>query len=983
MFKYLSKKIIAIIPLIALYIGFSQQEASRANWLYPDGNLAATKRVDQPSGEQTINTMSVKWSSAAILGDVKPLVGNVILNDKLFDSFPAAPNEIVAVVGDKLVIIDGRGFIHESEDLPDYVTGVSVLFDTSRTSVSEDVRRKVIMGLETIETSRAELENLPDTLAFAYLAEYDEFFGRPQITKRLSVDMREVAPNFSASVKPFMGLEIDNTLKIYAMVNTARPELDPENTNPTTPPFYRGVFQFDADEQISNFPLTDIGYDTLNIGHIAPEIGFAQPSIALVNNLVSVLVPNQPVDDYSVEFDFRNNLITTVSGAPYMYQFNLSGSNLGTDLIQNHPSSQQDVNGTRTKLRTFYINLFDPDINSEREFVLFSEQYSGVDNSNGQATLQLFYQFRSSNGDQFVPVLDPSNPSYVPVYPGGENHHWSIAVGDLDGRANQELPLYPNNPGNEIIATQTSKDFAFAGSRIHVLRYNGNSERIRKASPPNQFLNPFDTVCTQQINGWVAAVNDLDGNLENQKEEVLIVNGSEIMVLQLRDYDDIEFQSGNRFDTLYTHRFDGETISYASVADIEGDGLNDIIVTTFNRTYVLGNPLGFVLDVTQPVDEETPFCAGDSLEIRWRNLVGSTGDVEIFFRNIETDSLQLIEQNIFNNEESASFSYQVDSALVGQSGYFIVRSMSNPGQLIDSSGIVIFNLPEISDFYMPPANIYKTGDIAEFSGEVFCYDSLELQLSLEGTSWTTVLVDSLQTSSTFLMEYEIPCFDFFNTYSEDADSSVSFRIITHKAGVSNTSSSFDSFIEPADFPFILDSTGTADPTKIFRWDGLFDDFPCDSVLFQFSTGSNTFNFIGQASIEDEEYRWSLPTGLPDQLLIRAECLESCVRTDTLLSGFNTTNIKSISPNPFRPQFEQLEIIYFTLENTNVSIKIYDQSNRLVAEPITNQMRVPNTIYTDRWDGRTLNGSFAHNGLYYIVIEFGDGIKEIYPLYIKK
>src|SRR5690606_28991691 len=115
------------------------------------------------------------------------------------------------------------------------------------------------------------------------------------------------------------------------------------------------------------------------------------------------------------------------------------------------------------------------------------------------------------------------------------NHYWSVAVGNVDGiSSNEELPYYPNNPGREIIVTQSSRDFAVANSRISVLKYIGN-ESIPKTSPPNRFLSPFDTICTQRINGWIAAVNDLDG-ASDQKDEILVVNNSQIMLLQLRDY---------------------------------------------------------------------------------------------------------------------------------------------------------------------------------------------------------------------------------------------------------------------------------------------------------------------------------------------------------------------------------------------------------------------------------------------------------------
>ena len=66
------------------------------------------------------------------------------------------------------------------------------------------------------------------------------------------------------------------------------------------------------------------------------------------------------------------------------------------------------------------------------------------------------------------------------------------------------------------------------------------------------------------------------------------------------------------------------------------------------------------------------------------------------------------------------------------------------------------------------------------------------------------------------------------------------------------------------------------------------------------------------------------------------CEGSCVRIDTLIPDVKLQYISIVSPNPFKPGSEMLEFVYKVPLETNVTIRIYDESNRLVAEPVVNQ-----------------------------------------------
>lgn len=964
--------------MFSLEVFGQSTNASPANWLYPDGNLSATKYIAAKSLTQNLDSIGIKWSNLAISGDVKPLIGNIIRNERLFPSFSFAPNEIVAVVGDKLVVLDAQNKTHTLAELPDFVSGVSVLFDTLQTDYLASVQSNVIMGLETIETSRANMPDLPDTLALTYLAGFNPIFDEPRIIKRLAIDMRDVAPNFSASIKPFFGYQKNGNFTIYAQVNTADPKVDPNYDPSTPPPYYRGVFQFDASIELSNFPLTDIGYELNNILTMAPEVNFAQPSLSKYNNLINVLLPNFPEDKFNIDVNSIAPSFETNSKTPYLYGIDITGPEIFTNGL-GFPLDQ-DVNGKRPKIRNYYVELWNPEASIFDTYILISEQYNGIDGSEGDARLHLF----EKSGD---PILT-SSADIIPTFKGGKNHYWSVATGNLDGTSgNQLLPYYPNNPGNEIIVSQTTRDFAFANSRISVLKFIGNTA-VPKTSPPNRFLSPFDTVCSQRINGWIAAINDFDG-ASNQKDEILIVNNSSIMLLQLRDYESMEFQLGNRFDTLFVQDFPGEIISFATIADLEGDGKNDIIVTTFNKTYVIGSSLTDVIDVIEPTTLAGELCVGDSISIKWRNLVIDDSKVEIYFRDLADTtgsiaSMKLIADTLANNKDTLTYSIQVDSTFAGRTGRFLVRNKINQA-IYDYSGTVTISSNTITLDTTLISSEYRVGDAIDFFGVTYCYDSLEVQYKTSLNDWTRLLLDTLQSSPTFTLSSEVPCVNIFSCDSADIDSTISYRILSYKYDLVIESQSFTTLVRPYRFNLSVDTLPTADPSKFLSWiPSPIKDYTCDSLILSFSIdGGNSYNFIEKVGYLEGKYTWSIPINLPDSVILRACCEASCVRTDTIVSGNKISNIQIVAPNPFRPPFQELEIVYKVPEDANVTISIIDQTNRILAEPVKNAFRKTGYAYTDHWDGRIADGSLSANGLYYIKLSTDKGYTEIYPVFVRK
>ena len=79
----------------------------------------------------------------------------------------------------------------------------------------------------------------------------------------------------------------------------------------------------------------------------------------------------------------------------------------------------------------------------------------------------------------------------------------------------------------------------------------------------------------------------------------------------------------------------------------------------------------------------------------------------------------------------------------------------------------------------------------------------------------------------------------------------------------------------------------------------------------------------------------------------------------------------------------MEVIYQVPVQTNVTVRIFDEDNRLVSERVSNAPRLPEVAYSEHWDGTIWDGSLAHSGLYYVSVELSNGNKDVYPVFVRR
>lgn len=1003
-----SSFVVRILVILVFTAGFAQAQiipASPANWLFPQGNSEALNVQVQPSFlPQSMDSLAVKWVSDELYGDIQPLVGNLVSNEKLISTLPYGPNEIAAVASNggssEVVIIGGDGKVLSRRPAPRFVSNISVLFDSLALLPSTFTTFPVVMGLEVLEHDGGS-----DSLAHAYVAAYDGINDTIQLIKRLTIDLRDYAPNNSASVRPVLGRSDGSEMLVYAIVNMNRPNVP--NPRPIDPPYVRALAQFETRDFTFPFPQPDIvDRDDLRFT-VAPEIVYGSPSFRNDGfGNINGLIPCFPSNSITL-FDpiFSPTFEPTFPDVPYLMQVDMDGASIQGGTAFGEIVDIQLPLRTRPRVRPLYVDLIDAGQGlTEETFILVAEEYSGIpsEGSFGTAGLHLYDAVTG------VPLTFPYDVSPLEEersFEGGQNHGWSIAVGDVDGIFPSLNPTYPNNPGNEIILTQTTKEQSVAGNRLSVLRYRTGA-RIEKPNAQGDSLYYLDTIASQPINGWLACVGDID-RAPDGKFELFVVDGTvnSLLVLNLRDYDEPEMYFGQPFDTLYTYGFGAsENISAVRVVDADGDGKNDILVTTSQRTYLLGTPLKGALVTTYPADPLAPtYCRGDTIDLTWANVFGGNSTVNIYFQPYSPGLVPFgpripIETSYPNALDTMSYIVDIDALNLSGFGRFVIERSPN-ADVGDSTAIVEILAQELTIGGPLALSEYTVDDVVRVTGASQCLTDIVVQYFVQGSStstWQDAGLAVLAPNGTFTFDWTVPCLDIFSCVDNPIDSVVVLRAVGEYPSFTGIIEEFSSevpIIVRSDTMSLSSSPDpfVACPERTIQWQNVPAILDCDSLSLSYSVDGEVWEFIERVAALDGEYRWRVPLGLPDTVTVSVCCNSGCVRNELVVTGTNVQYVDVVAPNPFDPtntppgqSLPGVNVIYTVPAESSVSITVYDQANRIVARPLQNAYREPDVVHCDNWDGLIDEGGrVAPNGMYYLVFETDTGVREVYHVYVAK
>lgn len=952
--------------------------ASSARWTSPKGSWESTRSQFVGSFPQPLDSLVLRWSTNSIAGDIQPLVGNV-LNDSVLPGNVFSPQEILAVVGGDLLILDATGRVAKRTRLPSFVSAVSAVFDENQLPTDVSSRYPSVIALETIERRDSK-----DSLAVAYLAALDSASDSIAIVKRLTVDVAPFSPNLFAAIRPFFAEAQGNSTSVYCSVDMSSPVVD--TLAGSSIPFFRGITAFSVDLRGSSRQLS-VNDTVVNQFTVAPSVSFVQPAVATyVPGLTTCVLPCWP-DTISTAIPYVfNPTRTTIASKAYVtgaiLQSRISPSIAPSELV---PDTTGNVRNVRPRLVPSYVRLTDAVTGTVTPYILVAEEYMGRNGSQGTPGLHL-YDF---TGVRITRSRDTANPSFA----GKMNHGWSIGTGDVDGdTSNRNLPYYPNNRGQEIVVTQTTHELACPGSRLMVLRYNSGS-RIQKESKRTEYLYPFDTLVTQAIPGWVACVGDLD-SASDDKAEIILVDGSTFMVLRMRNYSDVRFTQEDAFDTVFTASFPNENINALSVADIDGDGRNDIVVTTNLRCAVFGQPIRKTLQLLLPgiaTASSVEICSGDSIGVTWKNLYKTQPTVRLLFQEYDSYSVpgrirRVVRASVANLTDTVDVNLLPDSTYFGTMGRFIVQSTSD-SLISDSSCIVVFGKSSISiDSTSIPRSSVSNSTFT-FTGIAKCIDSVVVSYTI-GTDTNTRYQNRLyhvRTDSMFSADFTAPCLSF------PLQGVNSIPIHIHAEGYNSTtrqwtrSSGATVLIIPAGILTRIESgRDTLCANKSVLWYLPPDSALCSDLIVGISSNQGR-SFVIVDTVSRIENRWEYVPSVssPDSLMVRIWCPGSCYRFDTTLYSTKPKLVKKIAPNPFEPGVDLCGVYTSPSTNSRATLRIYDEHEDLVKELVNDELRDRDRVYCDYWDGTTSAGLPVADGMYYLVISYNEGSKEYYPIYVRR
>jgi hypothetical protein len=425
----------------------------------------------------------------------------------------------------------------------------------------------------------------------------------------------------------------------------------------------------------------------------------------------------------------------------------------------------------------------------------------------------------------------------------------------------------------------------------------------------------------------------------------------------------------------------------AAVADVDGDGKNDIIVTTNEGMFILGTPLERTIELLEFKDNhQMDWCFGDTVKVKWQNIIVGDGRVNILLQKTRNgvlipDSVIVLRSNFLNNIDTMVFNLIVTQSIAGIECRIIIQSTTNPEKNADTTGVLRFHKPAIASNLGIIDTVYSGAQVT-ISGQASCTDSIKLYYSFDRTNWILVGNTNVDLNTdSFYLTSEIPCMPIFECRANKVDSLIYGKMIFSRHATIDSTDVFPLIIKPAILPIVIDTCDNVCASRTFRWELLDTTARGLMNILMSKDDGETFDYLGAVLINTGYYVWNVPSDTRNPVIVRLCNDEYCYRIDTTLWNFLPKYIKTVAPNPLMLPYEA-EIVYQVDDDVDVTLRVIDQSNRYVKEIIKNVSHKGGFIYCERWDGRLEDKTAVANGMYYFLLEFSNGVKEVYPIYIR-
>lgn len=944
------------------------QVTPSSRWWYPMGTAEGTRsNIDSTLEQDTIGP-TIKWRAPLLRNAPGIAVGNLLNRGGDL----RMEQQVVGISGDTLLLLSGFGRAEKRVIYGDsaglfstpYKLTLTGLFNLSAGTVTPGGRPNAIgVGVERNQLSAS------DSL-WAFLADGD---GR--IAKRIVLDslpQQQPLAQRRAGIYPVAVYG----KAIYSAV-TQNSDAIP-GTGAVANAIVKGTYSSDA--PFFENTRTEWSYP------IGPRTYPQAPSLtydALTNR--NYLAPSTRSYNASARVIARPPAAPPTLGVPTasdtMYAINLRDTlaaplNVNTRRVPVLGAAPGGENGGESN--TYFVTLYAEPGAGGTYFRAITENHDP--SRPGVAKITLASPFTSDT----ITYGSYTDPEMV-------NMGWTVATGDIDGKVpgrsadKPDAAKFQNNQAEELIGARRSADGSdVENNYLYYFRWSYADTAWTKKPIALQLIlrHPFS--------GRLLAIGDLHGDKNGdpyQRREVVIAHGDSIRVLQLLEYNDPAFGGfpPRYFRTVAAYRLDAPVLT-AAIADLEGDGANDLIVTTARSTYAIGHPVPKPFGTIE--SDSARYCRGRVVKVRWNRkvgggengvrltLIGAGGPQPIAYayRSASADPL-----NIGTGRDSIA----IDTRGIQPGSYRLVVQDTVVGAIVDTSNVFTIDQPLFQNVALDTSSGVAFGRPFTLSAGVDCSAGLWVIRSFDGVKWDTLkTLPVILSNGTASAIDRIEC-PLANCGGASDSLHVFYRFAdTNRYGASEVRT-VTIPIQPRTISFKDPDADPREPTIV--WGA--GDYQCDNPrIYLVDANGNTVREIGTVAPGSTEQSFTIPEEISGTFKVRICCSDSpCIfGTSTDIEVPPVSNKNYVAPNPFDPNADlNGAVIVYRLKNAgDVTITIYDAGRAVVRRLADVELQEPR-VHRVSWDGRNSRGDIVASGSYICIIESSSGEHYVLPIIVNK
>jgi hypothetical protein len=916
--------------------------AQTAGWWYPLGNPEATRRAGAmlpASPVQDSTSLLVKWRSTKLRNSPVLLVGAIR------DEAAGAQQVVGMERGSNVLTILSSGgrlldFFTYSEIIPssEYSLSLTGLFNTEAPSpVAVGSPNVIGLGVERTQSTDSR-----DRL-FGLLV---DSAGQPN--RYLTIDRLEEDPrpeNRTAGVYPVAAFKRDGFSRAVAIVS----QNGYDGTAPGSDTMVNSVRRYKLPVGITSASLDWMV-------PFAPKSYEQHPGMLDTGAASGIyLAPSHS----TYRFEPARKVTPPTSGGQTetssntFYSFNLRADESGPSVVQTVRVPRVEIvpGVVHGRGDSYFAKVFASSTDNVGRWLLIStENHTPQDTGTARVFVYDATTSQASIGSYFNSDI--------------RDIGWSIVAADVDGSDNSE-PREPDlipNKGDEIVgALRRSDGSDIDTNRLYLFRWN---------FPVPQGIGQefsFHMFASFPFSGRLMASGDLVSDPQG-RQEIIVANGNTLRILQLRAYSDPAFStqplSRKPFRIVDEITFDSRIVS-AVIADLEGDGLNDIVVTTDSATYAIGRPPALPFGLVTVSDT---VCVSEPASIRWHRRAGDGEEgTRIILRGASRDTTIDLASNSGDSLTIAPGALQPGRYRV------IIQDPLLPA-LVDSSRTITVRAQSIGSLGIVPTEGIVGSTVEITNVPVSCAEGFQLQYSYDQTAWTRAAGGPSQNgayvsaTTTLVCPPQVACglADRLMVY---------FRLVDASGVITSPVDSILLRIPP--IPINV-TPGVESVTRKRRITWEKTDFSCPTLRISLeapgvATWSQTVDRIGG------QYDLDVPVQFSGEITLRICCdkpAQACEYGKATILTEEADESNYIAPNPFDPERDPdgARILYSLTKAGSVTVTIYDASRAIVRRLLQTEEQEPGFHGELFWDGRNERREIVANGTYICVIESDSGAR---------